>query len=500
MRALLIYPDIPDTFWSFKHALKFISRKSTQPPLGLLTVASMLPVQWEKKLVNMEVNPLKDKHLEWADMAFISAMSIQRESTLKVLERCRKKGVVTVVGGPLFSTDPQAFDDVDHLVLNEAELTLPVFLEDLRKGSPKHIYTTEEHADISRTPQPMWELINKKKYATMALQFSRGCPYNCDFCNISTLYGRKVRTKSSLQILKELEDLYNQGWRGNIFFVDDNFIGNRRQLKDDVLPAMIEWIKLRGYPFYFKTEASINLADDPELMRLMTEAGFYSVFVGIETPNEESLAECNKIQNKNRDMEASIHKMQQAGLAVDGGFIVGFDNDPTSIFERLSSFIQDSGIVTAMVGLLNAPRGTLLFQRMAKEGRLTEEFTGNNTDLSINFKPRMDIKVLTEGYKKMVQHLYSPEVYYRRVRKFILEFIPKGKMKRGYSWRNIRALLRSMVVIGVVGKERLHYWKLFFWTMFKRPRMFPMAITYAIFGFHFRKVFDKMLSPTPTMA
>ena len=494
MKILMIYPDCPETFWSFKYALKFISKKATQPPLGLLTVASMLPGEWEKKMIHMKVTPVKEKDIEWADLVFISAMSIQKASAIKVINMCRKKGVKIVAGGPLFTTRYQEFDDVDYLVLNEAEITLPPFLEDLKNGCAKHIYTSKEYADITKTPPPLWKLANMKKYATMDIQYSRGCPFNCDFCNISVLYGNKVRTKTKNQVLTELESLYFQGWRGGVFFVDDNFIGNKRKLKTEILPALIEWMESKNYPFTFKTEVSINLSDDAELMRLMIEAGFDSVFIGIETPHEESLAECNKIQNKNRNLEASVKRLQNAGFQVDAGFIVGFDNDPPSIFERLSSFIQESGIVTAMVGLLNAPRGTNLSRRLAKEGRLLDDITGDNTDFSINFIPKMDIDVLMNGYKKVLQKIYSPANYYERVKEFIKDYIPISKKAFSVNFTDIKALLKSIIRLGIIGRERVHYWKLFFWTIFNRPRLFPIVITYAIYGFHFRKIFKSCFS------
>jgi radical SAM superfamily enzyme YgiQ (UPF0313 family) len=478
--------------------LKFISKKATQPPLGLLTVAAMLPDEWEKKMVHMKVTPLKDKDLEWADLVFISAMSIQKTSALKIINLCRKKGVKIVAGGPLFTTRYQEFDDVDYLVLNEAEITLPPFLADLKNGCAKHIYTSDEYADITETPPPLWELANMKNYATMDIQYSRGCPFNCDFCNISVLYGNKVRTKTKNQVLTELENLYSLGWRGRVFFVDDNFIGNKRKLKTEILPAMIEWMESKNYPFSFKTEVSINLSDDADLMRLMSEAGFDSVFIGIETPHEESLAECNKIQNKNRNLEASVKRIQNSGFQVDAGFIVGFDNDPPSIFERLSSFIQESGIVTAMVGLLNAPRGTNLSRRLAKEGRLLEDITGDNMDFSINFIPKMDIDILMNGYKKILQKIYSPANYYERVKGFIKDFIPTSKKAFSVNFTDIKALFKSIIRLGIIGRERIHYWKLFFWTLFNRPRLFPIVITYAIYGFHYRKIFQNCLSSKVT--
>jgi len=493
MKILLVYPKYINTFWGFKDALKFISKKATHPPLGLLTVAALLPKEWEKKLVDMNVSTLRDKDLEWADYVFISAMSIQKESVKEVISRCKKMGIKTVAGGPLFTLEYEEFEDVDHFVLNEAEITLPAFLADLKNGYAKHIYSSKGFPDIQKTPIPLWEIINMKAYATMSIQYSRGCPFNCEFCNIAALYGHKVRTKSTAQIISELEDIYSQGWRGDVFFVDDNFIGKKRRLKKEILPAIIEWMERKRYPFPFNTEASIDLSDDEELMQMMVKAGFNSVFVGIETTNEESLAECNKIQNKNRDLLSSVKKIQKFGLQVQGGFIVGFDNDPPSIFERLSSFIQESGIVTAMVGLLNAPRSTKLYQRLVKEGRLLKDVSGDNTDFSINFIPKMDYETLINGYKNILNRIYSSEPYYKRVKEFLRYYKPLGKRTFHFHFNYIGAFLKSILFIGIIEKERVYYWKLFFWSLFRRPKLFQLSITFAIYGFHFRKIFGNCL-------
>ncbi len=493
MKILLVYPEYPDTFWSFKYALKFISKKAGYPPLGLLTVAAMLPKKWEKKLVDMNVTTLSDRDIRWADYVFISAMSVQKKSAKRVIAKCKRLGTKIVAGGPLFTAEYEDFDDVDHFVLNEAEITLPSFLEDLREGRAKHIYTSNQFPDIEKTPAPLWKLINMRKYSSMNIQYSRGCPFNCEFCDITVLYGHKVRTKSKNQILAELERLRSQGWRGYVFFVDDNFIGNKRKLKKEILPAIFEWMERKRYPFSFGTEASINLSDDEELMQLIVKAGFTSVFVGVETPNEESLAECDKFQNKNRDLVACIKKIQKFGLEVQGGFIVGFDNDPPSIFERLIAFIQESGIVTAMVGLLNAPRGSRLYQRLIKEGRLSKDFSGDNTDFSINFIPKMDYKILIKGYKRIISRIYSPKHYYERVMRFLKEYKPMQKKALHFRFSYLGAFFKSILFLGIKEKGRGYYWKLFFWSLFRHPRLFPLAITFSIYGFHFRKVFKDCL-------
>ena len=488
MNILMVYPTYPDTFWSFKHALKFVSKKASFPPLGLLTVASMLPVEWNKKLIDMNAENLSDKDILWADYVFISAMSVQSKSADDVIDRCKKLNAKIVAGGPLFTSGPENYRHIDHLVLNEAEITLPQFLSDLNEGNPASMYTSEGWADITSTPLPLWELISKKHYTSMNLQYSRGCPFDCDFCDITVLYGRRPRTKTREQVIAELDALYFTGWRGPVFFVDDNFIGNKVKLKREILPAIIDWNKKRKSPFYLNTEVSINIADDDKLMELMVQAGFEAVFIGIESPNEESLVECNKFQNRNRDLISSVRKIQAAGLEVQGGFIVGFDNDPPAIFEKLTNFIQESGIVTAMVGLLNAPIGTKLHKRLLKEGRMLNDFTGSNTDFSINFIPGMNLKVLMDGYKKILNTIYSPKHYYERVMLFMKNFKPQKKKVFHINPRYILALFKSMFKLGIIGRERIYYWKLFFWSLFRRPQLFSLAILFTIYGFHFRRI------------
>jgi len=490
MKLLLVYPAYPDTFWSFSHALKFISKKSAFPPLGILTVAAMLPHEWEQRLVDLNVRTLKDDDILWADLVFVSAMSVQRESAKDVIARCNRLDRKVVAGGPLFTSSHDEFTGVDHYVLNEAELTLGPFLRDVLAGNPEKKYVASGWADISSTPIPRWDLINFKHYASMNLQYSRGCPYDCEFCDITVLYGRVPRTKTAGQVMAELDSLYEKGWRGSVFFVDDNFVGNRNKLKKEILPAIIGWMERHGHPFYFNTEVSLNSADDDELMSLMVEAGFNAVFIGIESPNEESLKECRKIPNKNRDLAESVKKIQRYGMQVQGGFIVGFDNDPASIFERLIAFIQDTGIVTAMVGLLNAPRGTRLYKRLMEEGRLLSHFSGDNTDFSMNFIPKMSREALVKGYKSIVAKIYSPKEYYARVKRFMKDFKPPQVRFGRVTFADVRALLRSAVLLGVIGKERLYYWRLFFWSLFTKPKLFPLAITFAIYGFHFRKIFE----------
>jgi radical SAM superfamily enzyme YgiQ (UPF0313 family) len=485
MKVLLIYPEFPDTFWSFKHALKFIHKKAAYPPLGLLTVGAMLPEEWSKRLVDVNVTKLTEKDLAWADYAFISGMVVQRDSARQTITRCKKAGLKVVAGGPLFTSEYEQFEEVDHFVLNEAELTLPSFLADLERGCARRVYGTSDFADIQETPTPMWELADLKRYAAMSVQFSRGCPFDCEFCNVTALLGHRPRIKTAKQIIAELDGLYSLGWRGQVFFVDDNFIGNKRYLKTQLLPALIEWRKdKKGMPF--NTEASVNLADDEPLMEMMVEAGFDTVFIGIETPDEESLAECNKKQNKNRDLVKSVKRIQRAGLQVQGGFIVGFDSDTRSIFQRQIDFIQKSGIVTAMVGLLQAPAGTRLYERLKKEGRLLGHMSGN-TDGTTNIVPRMDLNSLREGYRNIMCHIYSPQQYYQRVKIFLREY--KGpKIKAPLDFQRFLAFFRSSIRLGVFGQERFQYWEILVWTLFRRPQLLPLAITFTIYGHHFRKI------------
>jgi radical SAM superfamily enzyme YgiQ (UPF0313 family) len=485
MNALLLYPRFPDTFWSFKYALPFIRKRAASPPLGLLTVAAMLPESWNKRLVDTNISELLDSDLAWADIVLISAMVVQKQSACELISRCKQAGVRVVAGGPLFTGEPDLFPLVDHLVLNEAELTLPPFLSDLQAGRAQRIYRSEDFADVRATPTPLWRLADLRRYASMSIQFSRGCPFNCDFCNVTALFGRRPRTKSPRQIIAELNDLYDLGWRGSVFFVDDNLIGNRKELKT-LLPALIHWRKNRR-GFAFNTQVSINLADDESLMAEMAQAGFDTVFIGIETPDNDSLIECSKSQNKNRDLVADVKRIQRARMQVQGGFIVGFDSDRPSIFQRQIDFIQNSGIVTAMVGILQAPPGTKLFDRMRREGRLLGSSTGDNVDGTTNISPAMGLAALSEGYRRILSQIYSPRNYYQRVRTFLREYRPPT-VRTPMGLQRLLAVVRSSIRLGIIGRERVQYWKLLIWTILHRPRHFGQAITLAISGYHFRRV------------
>ncbi len=489
MNILLVYPRYPDTFWSFRHALKFNGKKALSPPIGLLTVAALLPKTWKIRLVDMNVDHLKDEDIEWADYIFLSAMEIQQKSVGEILTRVKPYGKTIVAGGPLFTIAPDKFQEIDHLVLQEAEATLPSFIEDLNRGEVKHIYSCTEWPDMTASPSPEWSLLQLKNYAVMCLQYSRGCPFDCDFCDIGLLNGKIPRTKTEIQILNELEALYQGGWRGAVFFVDDNFIVNPRKLKDGLLPSLIKWMNEKRFPFSFFTQASINLADDEELMGLMAKAGFDSVFVGIETPDDKGLHECHKVQNRDRDLLAAVRRLQRFGLEVLGGFILGFDSDPPDIFKKQIDFIQQSGIVTAMVGLLNAPKGTKLYYRLLQQGRLTGDISGDNTDFSINFIPKMGYNPLIEGYKYLISYIYSPNHFYKRLITFLRNY--RVLKKRGSKIRlsDIKAFLRAIWALGIISEERFYYWKILLWTIFRRPQLIHIFVRLAIYGYHFRKVF-----------
>jgi radical SAM superfamily enzyme YgiQ (UPF0313 family) len=490
MKALLVYPAIPDTFWSFKHILKFIRKRAAHVPLGLLTIASMLPEDWQLRLVDMNAQELTDQDIAWADTVLIGAMVIQRESVKEVALRSKAAGKLVIAGGPLFSSMWSEFDEIDHFVLNEAEITLPLFLQDFQAGRARRVYDSDIKPDITKTPLPKWELLNMKLYASMSVQYSRGCPFDCEFCDIVNLNGRRPRVKSNEQMVREFEILYNLGWRGRLFIVDDNFIGNRVKVKS-TLRTLTEWQIARKYPFSLFTEASVNLAKDEELMQLMTSAGFDSVFLGLETPAEESLMECGKHQNRSIDLLEAVKTIQRHGMEVMGGFIIGFDNDPPNIFERQIKFIQNSGISKAMIGLLNAIPGTRLHKRLQSEGRLIQDCTGDNCDGSLNFIPKMDAQILRDGYQTVLNYIYSPREYYDRVLEFLKDYRPARK--RRLQLLEVRAFFNSILYLGILdkGKNKVYYWKLLIKAFLFHRQSFGEAVSHAIFGYHFRKLLKK---------
>ncbi len=490
MKILLAYPKYPDSYWSFKHALRFIKKKAVVPPLGLLTVSAMLPPGWGKKLADLNVAPLNPSYLDWADYVFISATYIQKKSVKQIIESCKAHHVKIVAGGPLFTQEYDQYPEVDHLILNEAEITLQPFLDDLASGrQPQHIYRSDAFASLSDSPIPDYHLANLDEYAFMNFQVSRGCPYNCDFCEITALLGRKVRRKSSDQVIATLQRLYDLGWRGAVGIVDDNFIGQIHEVKQKLLPRMHIWMEQHDHPFKFNIQSSINMADDEELLDLLASTGFNTAFVGIETPDAESLHACDKIQNQNRNLLQSVIRIQQAGIQVTGGFIVGFDSDEPSIFQRQIDFINNSGIVAAMVGLLNAPKNTRLYRRLQAENRLTEQFSGDNTDMTMNFIPKMNHTELVEGYRSIIRNIYCVKPYYRRTRQLLLNYRPRKKNHDKVKVDTIIGFIKTLFVIGIGSRGRREYWKFLLWTLLRKRRLFIDAVTFAVYGYHFRKIY-----------
>ncbi len=494
MKILLVNPRGEDSFWNFRRVLNIVSRKSIVPPLGLLTVAAMLPPDWEKKLVDTNVTDLADDDIQWADYVFLGAMQAQKDSARKIIRRCNDLKKKIVAGGPLFTTNYQDYDGIDHFVLGEAEATLPPFLKDLENGQAKPIYVSPEKPDLATTPIPLWSLINMDNYLTMNAQYSRGCPFDCEFCDIIALFGKHPRMKTAAQMVAELEALYQHGWRGQVFIADDNFISNKKIIKAEVLPAMIEWAKKRGYPFNYLTELTITVADDEELMRLMVEAGFKIVFVGIETPNEASLVECNKAANRGRDMVDMVKKIHNHGLEIYGGFVIGFDNDDSSIFDRQIEFIQNSGIVISQVSLLMALPGTKLYNRLKSENRLIEESHGDNTDFSLNYTPKMDSTLLISGYRRVLNTIYSPKQYYERMRTFYGQFNPPEDRSTHPPPPYYTSLFKLLWILGFMEKGRAHFWKLFIITILRYPRLLAMTMRRSVYRLHLSRITQRIIN------
>lgn len=490
MNILLISPQTPDTFWSFRHALRFVAKKASMPPLGLLTVAAMLPHEWSLRLVDLNVSRLRDADVSWADYVMLGAMLVQQESVREVVARCAALGTPIIAGGPLFTTGHAGFPEIRHFVLGEAEAVMPQLVADLQRGCVQPVYQSPTRPHLTQTPVPRWDLLNPRQYVTMAVQFSRGCPFDCEFCDIIVMNGRVPRTKTPAQLIAELEALRLRGWKDMVFIVDDNFIGNKRHTRE-LLRAMVAWRQRTGSKMGFLTEASVNLADETELCALMVAAGFKKVFVGIETPSAAALEECRKLQNRGRDLVEAVKTLQRAGLEVMGGFIIGFDSDEHDIFKRQFEFIQRSGVATAMVGLLTALPQTRLWQRLQREGRLESESTGNNTDAALNFQPRLGKEFLVSGYRELMKQLYEPRHYYQRIRMFLQSHRPNGpRLHR--SRADCLAFLKSFWVLGVWHRGRVGYWRLFWSTLLRRPRQFPQAIELAILGYHFRRVAQEL--------
>jgi radical SAM superfamily enzyme YgiQ (UPF0313 family) len=491
-KILLLYPEFPTTYWSYKYILPFIGKKAVMPPLGLLTIAAMIPDHYDLRLIDMNVSSFTAKDLQGIDLVLISSMIVQRDSFQKAVALCNKKNIPVAAGGPYPTSSYEGISGVDYFILNEGEITLPEFFKDYENGKPRRLYQTELKPDITKTKPFRLDLIDVKDYSDMAVQFSRGCPFNCEFCDIIELFGRIPRTKSAAQFIAEIEIIRDSGFRGTIFVVDDNFIGNKINVKI-LLRTIILWQKTNGFPFTFYTEASINLAQDDELMDLMAEAGFDMVFVGIETPDSETLSKCHKTQNTATDMLESISKIQRKGLEVTAGFIIGFDTDPENIFDLQINFIQKAGIPSAMIGLLTALPNTQLYRRLEKEHRLVGESNGNNThDLSMNFVPRMPLETIFAGYKYVISELYSPKKYFERALVLIKNVSIKKDVNSKLYWTDVRALIIS-IFRQTCSRYGFRYLGFLINSIRYNPGSFSLALGLAIMGHHYFKITRNIL-------
>ena len=495
--ALLVYPEHPPTYWGANFALEFVGIKAAFPPLGLLTIAALFPPKYNLRVVDMNVDPVTDSDLEWADMVFTSTMIVQRVSLQTVIERCNRAGVPVVAGGPHPTTFHDEIRGVDYFVLDEAEETFPQFLRDLENGTPKKMYREPRKPDVSRTPIPRFDLIDMKSYHSMGVQFSRGCPFDCEFCDITKLYGRVPRTKSPDQMVREFDVLFELGWRGPVFLVDDNFIGNKRDAMN-LLPVLAEWQQARGYPFLLSTEASLNLARMDDLMEAMIQAGFDTVFLGIETPNPEALLKTKKPQNTSKEEEnflfRAVRRIQRKGMQVQGGFILGLDGDDESVFDIQIEFIQATGIPVAPIYLLTALKGTDMYKRLQDEGRLLNVAIGTQATI-LNFKTELDHRTLLEGYRRVTSTLYDPtlENYLSRCLTLFEHLKPVPHLQKPKSKNAVFTDL--MLVRGRLSPEQVPtYTKYVAEVSRKHPRMLPKAIRLAALGYHFEKITRQQIS------
>jgi radical SAM superfamily enzyme YgiQ (UPF0313 family) len=483
LRVLLVSPAYPDTYWSLRHTLPLVKRRWLLPPLGLLTVAALLPRSWECRLVDLAIEPLRDADLRAADVVLLTGMLVQRASLHAVLARCQRLGVRTVVGGPYATALPETLADADHLVLGEAEELIPELAADLARGRVRRVYREADKPALAASPVPRYDLLSRDAYAYMALQFSRGCPFLCEFCDITTLYGRRPRTKTPAQVLAELEAIRATGFEGRVMFVDDNFIASKKQVRA-LLPEIAAWRRRTRARLDFFTEASINLADDPELVDRMTAAGFAVVFVGIETPSEEALRETRKLQNLKRDLAAQVRSLRARGLDVWGGFILGFDSDGPECFDRMIEFVQRSGIVYAMAGMLEALPNTPLYRRLEREGRLRPAPAAGDSLAFTNVVTKLPARSLIEGYTRVLETLYDPETYFERCREHLAHWRPAPGPARAISLAEVAVLWRSLRTQGLASPYRRAYWRFLAWAA-RRPGRLPLALAQACAGHHF---------------
>jgi len=494
MNILMIYPEMPKTIGKFDDLVKLSGKKASFPPIALLTIASMLPNVWNIKLIDLNVKNEFISELSWADYVFISAMNVQSISTKYIINTCKEHNVKVVAGGPLFTHEYEKFPNVDHFVLNEAEITLPEFLNDLMNNQLKKIYRTEKFADVLTTPQPNWDLLNLNDYLYSLIQFSRGCPYLCEFCDVTTLYGRVPRTKTTEQIINELDLLISKGKNEMIFFADDNLIGNKNVLKKDLLPALINWRKNNLYAPAFATQLTITLADDEELMRMLYEAGFRHIIIGIETIDQEALVKMRKKQNTKRDLLENVQLLQSKGFLIIGTFIVGLDTDTEKVFDNLIKFIQESGIIFVVVNVLKAPPGTELYERMKRENRLLTEFEfGEN---KTNIIPIMDADTLHKGYKKVLSEVYNPQNVYERIVTNLDNLDPfkiQMYIRRKVSYREFLTFTKIIFTLGVVYKGRKYFWKSFLHTIFYKRQYLDLTILFCMLMYQYSNLLDSFL-------
>ena len=491
IKVLMVWPRFPPSFWSFEALLDLIPEETIHPPLGLLTVAALCPKNWKLKLVNRSFEDLLDRDLLWADLVMVSGMAVQKEDIRETLLRARALGKRTMIGGPYASSEPQVLLQLsDHVVVGEPDEVFDGIATDLERGSAKRLYVIKDKPDITKTPVPRFDLLQINKYVSMAVQFSRGCPFQCEFCDIITIYGRKPRTKSPRQLLGELDVLFELGWRDMVFIVDDNFIGNHKRALE-LAQSLEEWQKSHDFPFLFYTEASIDLAERPELINAMVKANFYYVFIGIESPSEASLAEAKKYQNLRGDQLDSIRFIQSQGLWVTGGFIVGFDSDTDNIFERQTDFVERAAIPWAMAGFLQAATTTPLHDRMLQQGRLLAETTGNNFDRP-NFRTLLPFPDLLQGFRQTLLSLYSPSSFYDRAYRSLMhwETLKDQKATPHPFLLMLGVLVRSIFLQGILSSYRRQYWKfllriLMRWS--RNPPKLSMGITILLSGHHFIK-------------
>ncbi|RKZ00082.1 MAG: B12-binding domain-containing radical SAM protein [Ignavibacteriae bacterium] len=496
-RCLIVQSEFSEFgFWNYVDVCKITGAKYPAAPLGLLTVAALLPQQWEFKLVDANVEPLLFEHFEWADIVCLGGMLPQQKSMISIIHKAHQYGCSVVVGGPDPSSQPNLYQSADYLVQGEGEVTIPMFIQDLEKGCKSGEYKSVDRADMTKAVVPRFDLIRFQDYIQVGIQYSRGCPFNCEFCDIIELYGRKSRTKTQEQVIKELQTLYDLGHRGHIDFVDDNFIGNKKNVRK-VLPVIREWSQANKYPFYFSTEASINLASDENLLQMMKDVDFRYVFVGIETPEDEVLKLTNKKINVNVPIVEAVNKIYSYGMIVNGGFIIGFDNETDQTAEKMIQYIQDSGICMAMVGKLYALPETQLTKRLHREGRLFENAStlkDNNTDLDqmtsgLNFitsRPRLDV---LKDYIQVIKQIYNPERYYERITYTCLNLKPANKFKPGIfkMLKSIKALFKVCLKVGFNKTTGLLYWKTIWKVISRNPKGIEAAVNLAAMFIHFYK-------------